>query len=108
MLVHNPSGRDHRTALFIDVGEEARSTDGFLSDRVRRLLESVNGSNIKVDVYKVASSGEAGVVRVASIDEILDTAVDVGEFPASELSSWAAERGYTQVLISLPAGRGVV
>lgn len=48
--------RKHRTALFVRVNEKNSSS---YKERVRRLVnDSLNGSNIKVDVYTALPNGD--------------------------------------------------
>lgn len=76
-----PIERTHRTALVIidksNTDPDPDTNTGF-ANRVSRLLESVNGDNIKVDV---------GV-----------TNVDVN------VANWAADKGYTMLLVATRIG----
>lgn len=45
-----PFSRTHRTALVVDV---RRGIDGEFEERVKRLFQSVNGSNIKCDIFNL-------------------------------------------------------
>lgn len=81
--------KNHRTALFINVAADSSSD---FRERSARLVESVNGSNIKVDVYSVDPFGNItnGLVFPSAQPEAV--AVDV--------QSLATAAGYTQVLTS--------
>lgn len=103
--VTDNKGRSHRTALFVD----ARDLDGEFEERTNRLLQSLNGNNIKVDVFAVRGGSPAsGVVRVSgSPGSLSDSVAGPSSFSGSDLSAWAGERGYVQVLLSVPAGASV-
>lgn len=91
-----PSGRDHRTALVIDARNGI--TPEF-RERYRRLLQSVNGENIKIDVYTLrgnASADGPGLVR-GTPDEY--TAPD--QHPQEiDLYEWAGSIGYDMLIVS--------
>lgn len=101
MNVTDNTGRQHRTALFVD----ARDLSKF-EERANRLLQSLNGQNIKVDVFSVRpGNGNGGVVRVTGSPGSLAVDFDsVVDFDASELSAWAKSKGYEMVLFAAPAG----
>lgn len=95
-----PSHREHRTALVIDI-RNGVSAD--FENRYKRLLESVNGDNIKVDVFTLRSN------LVASAPALVEGAPDaVAELDADEeeinLREWARSLGFTQLLLSIPVG----
>lgn len=95
-MVSIQSTRSHRTALFID-GDAL--DNGTYRERVERLLQSLNGPNIKTDLFTVAAgNGNGGVVRISSL---ADVSVN-GHAKATdeELVSWAEAAGYDQVLFS--------
>lgn len=95
-MTYLPTGRNHRTALVIDVRNGV--TPDF-TERYKRLLESVNGDNIKVDVYTLRSSnssaGGPSLVRGTP-----DNNSSAPPAPEIDLAAWAAEQGYDQLLIS--------
>jgi len=94
------SNREHRTALFID----ADALSGDYQERVERLLQSLNGPNIKVDLFSVsAPASTGGVVKIKSLADVTSS-VAGGKATDAELSQAAKEAGYTQVLFTHPAG----
>lgn len=98
--MHIDSNRSHRTALFVDT----RAVSDEFEQRSNRLLQSLNGDNIKVDVFSVTGTNGGGVVRVSGQPGSLAVASDPTDLDASELSAWARDQGYVQVLFSVPAG----
>ena len=93
--------RQHRTALLID----ADSLSGAYSERVERLLQSLNGPNIKVDVYAVkpgAAVPTGGVVKIKSLSEI-GVGGAVSTVTDADLQAAAKAAGYVQVLFTKPA-----
>ncbi len=93
------STRSHRTALFID----GDALDGEYKERVQRLLQSLNGPNIKTDLFTVsAGNGNGGVVRIKSLD-VSASAAPSSKASDAELTAWAKDQGYVQVLFSKPA-----
>lgn len=94
-----PSSRTHRTALVIDV-RKGMTTTG--AERVRRLLESVNDSNIKVDVLTLRGNTAAtgpSLVKGSPFD------TEGGDFNDDiDLEVWARNLGYDQLVISIPLG----
>lgn len=94
--------RNHRTALFIDA--DAVAEGGDYAERVGRLLQSLNGENIKTDLFAVKSNGAVagGVQRISSLYDITSTPLN-GSPSDAELAAWAASEGYVQVLFSKPA-----
>lgn len=86
------NGRSHRTLLVIDL----TGADGNAIERAERLVESVNGVNIKCDVITVkdgvAVSGFAPELGGSSFDDSFASAKE-----------FAKDNNYTQVLISQPA-----
>lgn len=80
--------KNHRTALVVDA---SNGFEGEFAERVGRLLQSVNGPNVKVDIYTFDGSklveGPPSAAKAAasgSIDDLI------------------APLGYAQVLISKP------
>lgn len=90
ITAQNFSGRKHRTALFVDAAKRAANSE--YRERSDRLIQSVNGSNIKVDVFEVDGS----VVRP------LGTTPSSTPTSEPDLQAWATSQGYTQVLVSQP------
>jgi len=84
--------RKHRTALFID--GPSYDAGGAYQERTERLLQSVNGSNIKVDVFRVSGSSITPWGASASVDD------GVGD-KAEALKAWASDLGYDQALVSI-------
>ena len=99
-----PTTRSHRTALVIDVRNGVNSQ---FRERYNRLLQSVNGPNIKVDVFTLRGNSLAtGPALVPGKPE--DTsAVDVPASPI-DLNAWAAGLGYDQLIVTVaPSGSAV-
>jgi len=98
MFSNLPSSREHRTALVIDVRNGVSSD---FENRYKRLLESVNGDNIKVDVFtlrgNLVASGPALVSGAPGCSDEPDDAEQ-----EIDLKAWAASLGYTQLLLSIP------
>lgn len=94
-----PSGhRKHQTAVVIDVRNGA--SPAFVN-RYTRLLQSLNGQNIKADIYTLrgnATSDGPGLV-FGTPDEFVSP-----DQPAQEidLQEWANEQGYTMLLVAVP------
>lgn len=86
----NFHGRSHRTVLFVDA--QQRATNKAYRERSDRLVASLNGSNIKVDVLEV----DGNVVRP------LGTTPQATATDSPDLQAWAESQGYTQVLVSSP------
>lgn len=88
--IHNmglPTSKTHRTALVIDANTNP--------ERVARLLQSVNDTGIKVDVYtKGAASGTTLRAGAPSDSPTSDGDVDVEAFVSS--------LGYTMLLTATP------
>lgn len=95
--VNDNVGKTHRTALLIDAAD---STSTY-QERARRLLESLNGSNIKVDVFTTATGGGTNINRLEDPKQ-LDVSNADDFFNPSEFHEWASARGYDQILVSLP------
>lgn len=105
MKVIGSTERNHRTALFVDVGDTAQSAPNFIGDRVQRLLQSLNGDGIKTDVF--AARGSA-IQRVKANTLMLNDLPNNDKLLCiDDMSEWAAAEGYEQVLFSIPAGRQV-
>lgn len=95
-----PTSRNHRTALVIDVRNGA-SAD--FQNRYERLLESVNGDNIKVDVFTLRGNlVQSGPALVAGAPGSAEP--DFEEVEEIDLKAWARSLGYTQLLLSIPVG----
>lgn len=86
--------KDHRTALFIAPGSN--------SERVSRLKESLNGDNIKVDIYGVSTETTSVVKRVDGAG-IFGLATPAIEFDIDAIRKEASAAGYDQILFSVPA-----
>jgi len=97
-----PTHREHRTALVIDV---RNGVTGDYANRYGRLLESLNGDNIKVDIFTLrANAVQSGPALVAgSPNETVAPDVQEQEI---DLHAWAADLGYTQLLVSIPVQVG--
>ncbi len=81
--------RSHRTALFVEVSADSSSD---FRERTARLAESLNGSNIKTDIY----SKDVATGRVSAG---LNFPV-AASFGSSDVLELAREAGYTQALVS--------
>ena len=81
----------HRTALLIDA---SKGFDGEYQERVQRLLQSVNGSNIKVDVFHTVD-GKTLVPGAPTGT----SAVTTDDVPAKAALK---AKGYVQVLTAEP------
>lgn len=90
ITAQNFAGRHHRTALFVDAAQRASNKE--YRERSDRLIQSVNGSNIKVDVFEV----DGNVVRP------LGTTPQATPSSEADVQAWAKSQGYTQVLVSTP------
>lgn len=89
--------KNHRTALLIDASKGF--TNPF-AERVNRLLQSVNGSNIKVDVYHLGAASS-----VALNDGPPAAAASTSVASATTLEQAEAtlrSQGYDQILVSKP------
>lgn len=91
--VQNFNARKHRTALFVDA--QKRAKDAGYKERSDRLIQSLNGDNIKVDIFEV----DGLTIRPfgTTPKESTNTPTD------ADLRSWAAKTGYEQVLVSMSA-----
>jgi hypothetical protein len=88
--------KSHRTALFIAPASN--------SERVNRLLESLNGDNIKVDVYRPVATTSTVVQRVENDGNgVSSYGSDAAEFDVDAIRKEAAAAGYDQILFSVPA-----
>jgi hypothetical protein len=94
MTIIDNVGKSHRTALVIDGDSLSNAT---YAERAGRLLESLNGTNIKTDVF-VASSG--ALVRLADPKSLV--VPPVASFDAAEAVAEVSALGYDQVLVSQP------
>lgn len=111
-----PFSRNHRTALVLDI---RRGVDGEYEERVKRVLQSVNGANIKVDVFTLSGPDGGTLTQGTTIPSqatVQAKATEVTLSPGSpfatekaaevsapadviaELDGALAERGYVQVL----------
>jgi len=93
-----PTSRHHRTALVIDIRNGVSSD---FENRYKRLLESVNGDNIKVDVFTLRSG------LVEAVPALVEGSPDESETPDNgpeeiDLVAWASGLGFTQLLLSIP------
>lgn len=92
-----PTGRSHQTALVIDTRAGVSSA---FQNRYNRLVESVNGANIKADIYtlrgNVAETGP-GLVK-GTPDQFVAPEGDEAEI---DLVAWAAEQSYTLLLVAV-------
>ena len=77
--------RKHRTALVVDIRD---GVDNEFRERVARLQQSVNGDNIKADLYTLSDAGLQPGIN-------LDHNAGV---PASDIDVELANAGYVQVL----------
>lgn len=95
-----PTGRNHRTALVIDTRSGVTSD---FRNRYERLLESVNSPGIMVDVYTLRGDviAAAGAPLVSGAPGASVAAETTG---AVDLADWAAEQGYTMLLVASPLG----
>lgn len=87
-VIGNPV-RSHRTALVIDVSKSGSKGD--FQERYNRLLQSVNGANIKVDVYTF----DGVTLRPGAPDAADGVEAD----STSSLEEFAAKLGYSQLLV---------
>ena len=87
------SNRSHRTALFVD-GNKLSAHE--YAERAGRLIESLNGGQIKVDLF-VVRDGQA--TRISSRAD-LAAPQPSSAFPHDALVAAARDAGYTQVLTS--------
>jgi len=93
--------RQHRTAVFVDVSLEANNTDDYY-ERAKRLITSLNhGATIKAHVWMVVGD------NLVPYQGDWENMPRSGGIPvrASELSKWAADEGYTQVVMVAPVGK---
>lgn len=87
--------KNHRTALLIDASK------GFANpfkERVERLLQSVNGTNIKVDVYHLGVGGNVTLQEGAPSATPAFASATTVEAAEAQLRS----QGYDQILVSKP------
>lgn len=97
MELINPAGRSHRTALVVD--GEAFDNNSTYNERVKRLVQSVNGPNIKVDIYVVRGDK---LVRTSDEDVAATVAPVTQSVDASDPIALLREAGYDQILPSVP------
>lgn len=89
-----PTKRNHRTAVVIDV---RNGVSAEFKERFGRLLESLNGDNIKADIFTLRGNAtQDGPGLVAGSP---DTYV-APQQPAQEidLEAWAKEVGFSQLI----------
>jgi hypothetical protein len=98
--MHTDIVKNHRTILFVD----ARNPTGKFTERANRLIESLNGANIKVDVHAVTHGSGLKVAPVEQVgdDSYLYDGVANESFDIEALTQLAREYGYDQVLFSIP------
>lgn len=98
--------RSHRTALVIDA---RKGFTGKFKERTNRLLESVNGNNIKVDVYTL--EGGDAITGVSVPATLTLHPGKPGEGVASStasgstddaLEAWANGLGYDMLVVARP------
>ena len=92
-----PTVRNHRTALVIDT---RNGVDSKFQERYKRLLQSVNGENIKVDIFTLR--GNAAATGPALVPGSPDDSAPA-DVPAADidLNAWAAGLGYDQLLVTV-------
>lgn len=90
-----PTSRDHRTALVIDVRNGASPQ---FKERYNRLLQSVNGPNIKVDVFTLRgnATGDGPGLVPGTPDQYVAPNQPSQEI---DLDAWASELGYDQLIV---------
>lgn len=88
--------KDHRTALVIDVNE---FDDSDYRDRVKRLLQSVNGPNIKTDIFALRNDVLTQVSDFEGIKDVVGSTTVTSD-PTDSVRQWASEAGYTQVIVN--------
>lgn len=85
--------REHQTVLFVDAQQRANSDK--YRERSDRLIQSLNGDNIKVDIFEV----DGLTIRPLGMADSPSEATTTDD----DLRAWAAGIGYSQVLVSMPA-----
>lgn len=90
MGITGTANKQHRTALVIDAAKEDVSST--FRERVARLLASLNGNNIKVDVYNLRN----GVVTPRSASATLPQSASV----PGDVVAWGKSQGYDQTIFS--------
>lgn len=95
--------KSHRTVLFVD-GPALKNNASYM-ERVKRLDQSLNGANIKVDIFTVfpEKTTSAGIVSGIATSPAAD---DTNYFNNDRLRELGQERGYVQTLISNPTKGG--
>lgn len=107
LAVQGSVTRAHRTALIVDV-TDADSAKSDYEERVERLFQSVNGPNIKVDIFTfdgrgvVAAPGGGGL-RPGKPTFGSPTPAAAGALSLADAQDWARGLGYTQILVVAPA-----
>lgn len=83
--------RSHQTAVFI--------TPGVKSDRVTRLLQSLNGSNMKADIYTVSET----TVTALAITDSHGAVVAGADVPDAsddfDFEGLASDAGYNTLIV---------
>lgn len=82
-----PFSRNHRTALVLDV---RRGIDSTFEERAKRLLESVNGPNIKCDIFTLTGP-EATLTQGTTLPSAATVAASATEVTLSKGSPFALE-----------------
>lgn len=92
-----PTVRSHRTALVIDT---RNGVDSKFQERYKRLLQSVNGPNIKVDIFTLRPNAVASGPALVPGTPDDSPAPDV---PAAsiDLNAWATGLGYDQLIVTV-------
>lgn len=86
--------KSHRTALIVDT---TKGYSGKFQERVNRLLNSVNGPNIKVDVYTKQSSARETITPGAPSQTASSSPA-----ATTDPQSFAKGLGYDLVLVATP------
>lgn len=87
--------KNHRTALLIDASKGFANP---FAERVNRLLQSVNGPNIKVDVYHLGVGGNVTLQEGAPTSTPAYGSATTVEAAEAQLRA----QGYDQILVSKP------
>lgn len=98
----NPINKFHRTALVIDA---RKGFTGEFAERVGRLLQSLNGGNIKVDIYTL---GPVPAVQTttgftAGPPNTVTAHTSVSAPSIDDVKGQLRSAGYAQILTSEPA-----
>lgn len=98
MELVNPNGRSHRTALVVNGA--AYDEGGDYAERVNRLVESLNGPQIKTDIFKTVGDKVVRCQNSAPLTPVVEDASASNEASAHAVLS---AEGYTQILASAPS-----